>query len=181
LSAAAISAHLGTRSIVLIGMMGVGKTSVGRRLAQRLELPFVDADSEIERAAGLSIPEIFAQHGEAFFRAGERRVVTRLLEQGPQVLATGGGAWMDADTRAAIGRDGLSIWLKADPELILRRVRKRSNRPLLKTADPEATLRALLAEREPVYALADMTVRSSDTPHEAVVTDLLAALTAFLR
>lgn len=177
---ALVRERLGGRSVVLVGMMGAGKTSVGRRLAQRLGLGFVDADAEIERAAGLTIPEIFATHGEAFFRAGERRVVARLLEAGPQVLATGGGAWMDEETRVRIAARGVSVWLRADVDLIMRRVRKRANRPLLRTADPEATVRELLAEREPVYAQADITIRSSDTPHEAVVVDVVAALSAYL-
>ena len=180
LAPAALRARLGKRSIVLVGMMGAGKTSVGRRLAQRLGIGFVDADAEIERAAGLTIPEIFATHGEAFFRTGERRVVARLLEAGPQVLATGGGAWMDEETRTRIAGRGVSIWLRADVDLIMRRVRKRANRPLLKTADPEATVRTLLAEREPVYALADITIQSADTPHEAVVADVVTALSAHL-
>lgn len=176
----ALRERLAGRSIVLVGMMGAGKTSVGRRLAQKLGLPFADADAEIERAAGLSIPEIFATQGEAFFRAGERRVVARLLDGEQLVLATGGGAWLDAGTRARIAERGISVWLKADIDLIMRRVRKRANRPLLKTADPEATVRALLAEREPVYAQADITIRSADTPHETVVLDVVAALAAHL-
>ena len=161
--------RLGARSIVLVGMMGSGKSTVGSRLAARLALPFVDADHEIEVAAGMSIPDIFASRGEAEFRAGEQRVIARLLTQGPQVLATGGGAFMNADTRARIAERGVSIWLKADPDTLMRRVRKRGNRPLLQTSDPEATLRALLAEREPVYALADLTVTSRDDPHDVVV------------
>lgn len=173
---ASVRERLGARSVVLVGIMGAGKTSVGRRLGQRLALGFVDADAEIERAAGLTIPEIFAAHGEAFFRAGERRVVARLLEGGSQVLATGGGAWLDEGTRTRIAERGVSVWLKADIELVMRRVRKRANRPLLKTADPEATMRALLAEREPVYGLADIVIRSNDTPHDVVVSDVLDAL-----
>ena len=161
--------RLGARSIVLVGMMGSGKSTVGSRLAARLALPFVDADQEIEVAAGMSIPDIFASRGEAEFRAGEQRVIARLLTQGPQVLATGGGAFMNADTRARIAERGVSVWLKADPDTLMRRVRKRGNRPLLQTSDPEATLRALLAEREPVYALADLTVTSRDDPHDVVV------------
>jgi shikimate kinase len=173
---AAVRAAIGRRSIVLIGMMGAGKSSVGRRLAQALELPFVDADTEIESAAGMTIPDIFATHGEAYFRAGEARVLARLLEDGPQVLATGGGAWMNPETRERIGKAGLSIWLKAEVEVLLRRVRKRGGRPLLASSNPEATLRALVEERYPVYALADLTVISSDAPHEHVVADLLDAL-----
>ena len=170
------------RSIVLVGMMGVGKSSVGRRLAVRLSVPFVDADSEIETAAKMTIPEIFARHGEPYFRSGEARVIARLLEGGPQVLATGGGAFMNADTRALIRQKGVSVWLHADLDVLLRRTSKRrSDRPLLQTDDPSETLRALLAEREPVYALADLTVQSRDVPHEAIVADVMTALAAYLK
>jgi shikimate kinase len=170
------------RSIVLVGMMGVGKSSVGRRLAARLSIPFVDADSEIEAAAKMTIPEIFARHGEPYFRSGEARVIARLLESGPQVLATGGGAFMNADTRALIRQKGVSVWLHADLDVLLRRTSKRrSDRPLLQTDDPSETLRALLAEREPVYALADLTVQSRDVPHEAIVADVMTALAAYLK
>ena len=170
------------RSIVLVGMMGVGKSSVGRRLAARLSIPFVDADSEIEKAAGMTIPEIFARHGEAYFRSGEARVLARLLESGPQVLATGGGAFMNEDTRALIKLKGVSVWLHADFDVLLRRTSKRrSDRPLLQTEDPGETLRALLAEREPTYALADLTVQSREVPHEAIVADVMTALAAYLK
>lgn len=172
---------LGGRAIVLVGMMGSGKSSVGRRLAGRLGLPFVDADTEIETAAGMTIPEIFAQRGEAEFRDGERRVISRILTtRAPLVLATGGGAFMNAETRQRVKELGISVWLKAEPDVLMRRVRKRSNRPLLQTADPEATLRRMLAEREPVYALADLTIQSSDEPHEIVVGDTIAALGGYL-
>ena len=164
------------RSLVLVGMMGAGKTSVGKRLALKLGLPFIDADEEIEAGARMTIPEIFEKFGEPYFRDGERRVIARLLESGPCVLATGGGAYMNASTRERIAKAGVSVWIKPDPEVLMRRVRKRSNRPLLQTADPEATLRALLAERNPVYALADITVEAHDGPHEAVVDMILAAL-----
>jgi len=180
--AALILAALGRRSIVLVGMMGVGKSSVGRRLAARLSIPFVDADSEIENAAKMTIPEIFARHGEAYFRNGEARVIARLLESGPQVLATGGGAFMNADTRALIQAKGVSIWLNADFDVLLRRTSKRkSDRPLLQTEDPAQTLRALLGEREPTYALADLTVQSREVPHEAIVADAMKALAAHLK
>jgi shikimate kinase len=179
--AAAVAARLGGRSIVLIGMMGVGKSSIGRRLGARLGLPFVDADGEIEQAAGMSIADIFARHGEAEFRAGEARVIARLLGGGPQVLATGGGAVMNAATRALIKEKGVSIWLSADLDLLIRRISKRkAERPMLQTEDPAATLRELLAIREPVYAQADITVRSRDVPHDAVVTEMIDALAAFL-
>jgi shikimate kinase len=179
--AAAILALLGSRSIVLVGMMGVGKSSIGRRLATRLGVPFVDADSEIEKAAGMSIADIFARHGEADFRSGEARVIARLLDGGPQVLATGGGAVMNADTRAAIKAKGVSIWLSAEFEVLMRRINKRKNeRPLLQTADPEATLRQLLVAREPVYAQADLTVQSREVPHDAIVSEIMTALAALL-
>jgi shikimate kinase len=171
-----IRERLGRRSIVLVGMMGAGKTTIGRRLAARLQLPFVDADHEIEQAAGKSIPEIFADHGEAYFREGERRVIARLLSGGPFVLATGGGAFMDAATREAVARQAVSVWLKAEFDVLMRRVRRRPNRPLLQTADPEATMRELMDRRYPVYAQADVTVLSRDAAHEAIVDDVVAAL-----
>src|SRR5277367_7121424 len=174
LPAAPILARLGSRSIVLVGMMGVGKSSIGRRLAARLGVPFVDADSEIETAADMSIPDIFARHGEAYFRNGEARVIARLLESGPQVLASGGGAVMNADTRAAIKAKGVSIWLKAELDVLMRRIAKRkTERPMLQTPDPAATLRQLLAEREPVYALSDLTVQSREVPHDAIVGEIM--------
>src|ERR1700676_3003914 len=179
-SAAAILALLGSRSVVLVGMMGVGKSSIGRRLAARLGVPFIDADSEIEKAAGMSIADIFARHGEADFRSGEARVIARLLDGGPQVLATGGGAVMNADTRAAIKIKGVSIWLAAEFDVLMRRINKRKNeRPLLQTADHAATLHQLLAAREPIYAQSDITVQSREVPHEAIVTDIVMALAAF--
>src|SRR4029077_2563975 len=178
-SSPAILTRLGDRSIVLIGMMGVGKSSIGRRLGSRLGVPFVDADPEIERAAGMSIADIFARHGEAAFRSGEARVIARLLNGGPQVLATGGGAVMNPETRALIQERGVSIWLSAEFELLLRRIRKRkAERPMLQTADPAATLRELLAEREPIYAKADLTVQSRDVPHDAVVAEIVEPLRA---
>jgi shikimate kinase len=180
-TAAAVVARLGDRSIVLIGMMGVGKSSIGRRLGARLGIPFIDADAEIERAAGMSIADIFARHGEAAFRSGEARVIARLLNGAPQVLATGGGAVMDPATRALIQQRGVSIWLSAEFELLLRRISKRkADRPMLQTADPAATLRELLAAREPIYALADLTVQSRDVPHDAVVAEIIDRLAAFL-
>ncbi len=180
--AAPILNALGRRSIVLVGMMGVGKSSVGRRLAARLSIAFVDADAEIEKAAGMSIPEIFARHGEPYFRGGEARVIARLLESGPQVLATGGGAFMNPDTRALVKDKGVSIWLHADFDVLLRRTSKRrSDRPLLQTDDPAETLRRLLAEREPTYALADLTVQSREVPHEAIVADMMMALASYLK
>ena len=176
---AAIVAALGRRSVVLIGMMGAGKSSVGRRLATRLGLKFVDADTEIEAAAGMSIADIFAAHGEDYFRSGEARVIARLLEGGPQVMATGGGAVMNPDTKALIRGKGVSLWLDADYEVLLRRVLRRTDRPMLKTADPAETLRRLLAERKPVYAQADLILRSRDAPHETIVNEALAALALY--
>lgn len=179
---AELRAALGQRAVVLVGMMGSGKSSVGKRLATRLGLPFSDADTEIETAAGMTIPEIFAQRGEAEFRDGERRVISRVLStRAPLVLATGGGAYMNAETREKIAALGISIWLKADADVLMRRVRKNSKRPLLQTPDPEGTLRRLLAEREPTYALADLTLVSRDEPHEVVVDGAVAALESFLR
>ena len=172
------AAALGGRSVILVGMMGAGKTSVGKRLAAKLGLPFVDADAEIEAGAQLTIPEIFERFGEPYFRDGERKVIARLLNGGPLVLATGGGAFMNAATRDAIARHGLSIWLKPSFEVLLARVRKKSNRPLLKTADPEQTLRRLIEERSPTYALADFTVESHDGSHDSVVEAILNRLDA---
>jgi shikimate kinase len=179
-SEAAILAGLGKRLIVLVGMMGVGKSTVGRRLATRLRLPFVDADTEIETAAGMTIPEIFESRGEDYFRNGEARVIARLLDGEPAVLATGGGAFMREETRRRIHDKAVSIWLKADADVIMRRVRRRADRPLLQTADPEGTVIRLLTEREPVYQLADITICSRDVPHDRVVEDCLEALRAFL-
>lgn len=167
---------IGRRSIVLVGIMGCGKSTVGKRLAHRLGLEFVDADSEIERAANMTVAEIFAEHGEDYFRSGEERVIARLLREGPQVLATGGGAFMSEATRTAIREQGLSVWLKVDLATAMTRVRRRATRPLLRNPDPEGTMRKLLAEREPVYAQAAMTVRSRDVPHEAVVDQIVLTL-----
>src|ERR1700754_1735368 len=173
---AALVHALGQRSIVLVGMMGAGKSSVGRRLAQRLGIPFVDADTEIEKAAGMSIPDIFATRGEPDFRAGEARVIARLLDGGPQGLATGGGAFMNADTRAGIGAKGVSIWLNADLETLMRRIKRRHDRPLLHTDDPAATLLQLIEARYPIYALADFTVQSREVPHDKIVDEIVAVL-----
>ncbi len=171
-----VAAALSGRSVVLVGMMGAGKTSVGKRLAAKLGLPFVDADAEIEAGAQLTISEIFERFGEAYFREGERKVIARLLKSGPMVLATGGGAFMNATTRDNIARHGLSIWLKPSFDILLARVRKKSNRPLLRTADPEETLRRLLDERSPTYALADFTIESVDAAHDSVVDAVLGRL-----
>ena len=173
---AAIVAALGARSVVLVGMMGAGKSSIGRRLATRLSIPFVDADMEIEKAAGMSIPDIFATRGEPDFRAGEARVIARLLESGPQVLATGGGAFMNPEIRTAIGGKGVSVWLKAEADVLMRRIKRRHDRPLLQTEDPAETLRQLIDARYPVDALADFTVQSREVPHDKIVDEIIAAL-----
>ena len=171
---------LGRRSIVLVGIMGCGKSSVGRRLAQRLGLPFVDADAEIEAAANMTISEIFAAHGEAEFRRGEEKVIARLLQNGPQILATGGGAFINEHTRKAIADAGISVWLKADLETVFARVSKRSNRPLLRNPDPKGVLTKLMAERDPIYAEAELTVWSRDVPHETVMNDIISAVEGHL-
>jgi shikimate kinase len=174
-SDAHLLAALGSRSLVLVGMMGAGKSSIGRKLAQRLSLPFVDADTEIEHAAGMSISEIFAKHGEPYFRAGEARVIARLLDGGPQILATGGGAFMHPQSREAIRAKGISIWLKAEYDVLMKRIKRRSDRPMLKTDDPGETLRRLMQERDPVYAEADITVHSRDVPHEMIIAEIISA------
>src|ERR1700712_443924 len=178
---AEITAALGRRSIVLVGMMGAGKSTIGRRLAARLRLPFLDADIEIEAAhAGMTIPEIFATHGEPYFRDGEARVIARLLDNGPAVIATGGGAFMREETRNRIRDRAVSIWLKADADVIMKRVKRRADRPLLQTEDPAATVSRLLEAREPVYQSADLTIWSRDVPHDRIVDECLDALRALL-
>ncbi len=164
------------RPVVLVGLMGAGKSSIGRRLAARLGVKFVDADSEIEAAAGCPIPEIFERHGEAAFRDGERRVIARLLDGGPQVLATGGGAFMDAETRARIAEGAVSVWLRADLDVLVERCSRKRNRPLLEGGDARAILSTLIEERYPTYAEADIVVDSVNGPHEEVVERIVAAL-----
>jgi shikimate kinase len=171
---------LPAKTVVLVGLMGAGKSCIGRRLAHRLGLAFVDADHEIERAAGCSIAEIFTRHGEADFRDGERRVIARLLESPVHVLATGGGAFMDPRTRALIRERAISIWLRADLELLLRRVSRRTDRPLLQVAEPRAKLAELMAQRSPAYAEADITVDSADGPPDVTLDRVIDALDAFL-
>jgi shikimate kinase len=180
ISETAMVAALGARSLVLVGMMGAGKSSIGRRLAARLGIAFVDADNAIEEAAGMTIPDIFATYGEAYFRAGETRVIARLLEGGPQVLATGGGAFMNPDTRAAIVAHGVSVWLKADFDVLMRRIKRRQDRPLLKTDDPGETLRTLMTERYPVYEQAEITIQSREVPHDKIVDEIVSALASVL-
>ncbi len=170
--------NIGQRPLVVVGLMGCGKSSVGKRLAFKLKLPFVDADDEIERAAAKTINEIFADHGEAHFRTGERKVIARLLGNGPQVLATGGGAFINPETRRRIKEVAISIWLRADLPILMRRVSKRDHRPLLRNANPEATMRKLIEERYPIYAEADMTIDSRDEPHDVIVTEIISRLAA---
>jgi shikimate kinase len=177
---AEIMAALGTRSVVLVGMMGAGKSTIGRRLSARLRLPFLDADTEIEAAAGMSISDIFDNHGERHFRDGEARVIARLLDSGPAVLATGGGAFMREETRSRITGKAVSIWLKADADTIMKRVKRRADRPLLQTADPTATVGRLIGEREPVYQNADITIWSREVPHEKIVDECIEALHGLL-
>lgn len=175
-SAADLRSALGARAIVLVGLMGCGKSSIGKRLAAKLNLPFVDADEEIERAAAKSINEIFADHGEAHFRDGERRVIGRLLANGAQILATGGGAFINPETRAKIREAGISVWLRAELPVLMRRVLKRDTRPLLRGADPEAVMRELIEKRYPIYAEADITVESREVHHEVIVSEIIDAL-----
>src|SRR5262245_45202534 len=177
---AEITSALGKRSVVLIGMMGAGKSTIGRRMAARLRLPFLDADTEIETAAGMSIPDIFETHGEPHFRDGEARVIARLLDSGPAVIATGGGAFMREETRNRVRDKAVSIWLKADVDIIMKRVKRRADRPLLQTEDPVATVSRLLEVREPVYRTADLTILSRDVPHDRIVEECIDALRARL-
>jgi len=171
---------LNGRNIVFVGMMGSGKSAIGKRLAANLELPFIDADTAIEEAAGMSIPDIFNTFGEPYFRDGERKVIARLLGEGPMVLATGGGAFMNEETRALIEERATSVWLKDDLDTLMERVKRKNNRPLLQTADPQATMDRLLKEREPFYAMADVIVESRNESHESVVEAVTDALIAFL-
>ncbi len=171
-----IREKLGNRPIVLVGLMGAGKSSIGRRLAEKLEIPFVDADHEIEVAADKTIPEIFNDHGEAYFREGERRVISRLIENGAQILSTGGGAFINEETRQSIHTHGISVWLKADLPLLMKRVMKRADRPLLQTEDPEAVMQKLMDQRYPVYATADVTIESRDVQHTQMVNEVIKVL-----
>lgn len=172
---------IGHRPIVLIGMMGAGKTTVGRRLAARLGRHFVDSDEEVEKAAGMTIEDIFRAHGEADFRAGEVKVIARLLKDGNIVLGTGGGAFINPETRALVKSSAVSVWIKADFELLFQRVSRRSNRPLLKTANPRETLQKLIEARYPIYAEADVTVVSRDIPQDQVAGEVIDALAEHLR
>ena len=169
------------RSIVMVGLMGAGKSSIGRRLATRLGLPFVDADNEIEKAAGCSISEIFDRFGEKAFRDGERKVIARLMDGPMQVLSTGGGAFMDDETRALIAERGLSVWLRADLDLLVQRCSRRNTRPLLQNGDPREILQKLIDERYPVYGESDITVDAGDRDHEDTVDYVIEQLNAYAR
>jgi shikimate kinase len=171
---------LAGRPIVFVGLMGAGKTAIGRRVAQMLDLPFVDSDHEIETVSRMSVPDLFERYGEPEFRALERRVITRLLEEGDRVISTGGGAFMNEDTRRAIARHGISIWLKAELDVLMERVSKNKNRPLLKNDDPRAVMQRLMRERYPVYALADLTVQTRDVTKEVIASETVEALGAWL-
>jgi shikimate kinase len=174
--AAKLLRRLGGRSIVFVGLMGAGKTAIGRKVAEALALPFIDSDHEIETVSRMSVPELFESYGETEFRALERRVIARLLNGGPQIVSTGGGAFMDENTRSAIAAAGLSVWLDADLDTLMERVAKRQNRPLLKTADPRAVMQRLMQDRRPVYALADIRVHSRPERKEIIAGEVLAAL-----
>jgi shikimate kinase len=167
---------LGSRSIVFVGLMGAGKTAIGRRVAAALDLPFTDSDQEIETVSRMTIPELFERYGEAEFRALEQRVILRVLENGPRILSTGGGAFMNAQTRAAIAEHGLSVWLKADLDILMDRVSKKQNRPLLKNADPRGTLEKLMLERYPVYAEANLTVPTREERKEVIAAEVIEAI-----
>jgi len=171
-----IRSALKGKNIVFVGMMGSGKSAIGKRLAANLDLPFMDADNEIEAAAGMPIPDIFDSFGEDHFRSGERKVIARLMDEGPMVLSTGGGAFMNEETRTLITDNAISVWLKADIETLLQRVKRKDNRPLLKAGDPEEIMRNLLAEREPYYKLASVIVESRNETHEKVVESVVEEL-----
>ena len=176
-----LAERLAGKPLVLVGMMGAGKTTVGRRLASRLDRQFLDSDEEIEKAAQMTIPEIFEQRGEPEFRAGETRVIARVLKDDGIVLATGGGAFVNGDTRALIKSQAVSVWLKAEVDILFERVSRRSNRPLLKTANPRGTLEKLVEDRYPIYAEADVTVISRDVPQDVVAGDVIDAVLAYLK
>lgn len=179
-TAASLREKLGRRSVVLVGLMGAGKSTIGRKLASMVGLRFLDADTEIETVSRMTVPELFDAYGEAEFRDLERRVIARVLETGPMVLATGGGAYMNEQTRQAIAAEGVSVWLKADLDVLFDRVGRRQNRPLLKTSDPRATLGKLLEDRYPVYAQADVTVLSRDEKKEVIAQEVIEALVQYL-
>ena len=169
---------LSHKLLVLVGLMGAGKSAIGRRIAARLNMKFLDADTEIELAAGQSISDIFAEHGEAHFRDREEKIIERLLVDGPVILATGGGAFMSEVTRANIKTNGLSVWLRADLDVLMERVGRRDHRPLLKTEDPRAVMQNLIDQRYPIYAQSDIIVESRDVAHEVIVHEILTAIAA---
>ena len=175
-----IRRRLGERAVVFVGLMGAGKTAIGRKLAQALDVPFVDSDHEIESVSRMTVPELFERYGEPEFRALEQRVIERLMKEGPRVVSTGGGAFMNAQTRAAIALNGVSIWLKADLDLLMERVAKKQNRPLLRNPDPRAVMQKLMADRYPVYALADVIVETRDARREIITAESLQALASHL-
>lgn len=179
-SVSAVRDRLGDRVIVFVGLMGAGKTAIGRQLAQALGLAFIDSDHEIENVSRMTVPELFERYGEPEFRALEQRVIERLLREGPRVVSTGGGAFMNAQTRAAIAEHGVSVWLKADLDLLMERVAKKQNRPLLKNPDPRAVMEKLMADRYPVYALANLTVETRDARREIITDETLQALAGYL-
>lgn len=179
-SATDILTRLSGRSIVFVGLMGAGKTAIGRKVATELGIPFIDSDHEIESVSRTTIPDLFELYGEPEFRSLEQRVIGRLLEGGPQVLSTGGGAFMNASTRETIANRGLSVWLKADIDVLMERVSKKQNRPLLKNADPRGVMQRLMDERYPVYALADITVPTRDDAKEVIAREVIAAISARL-
>ncbi|HVW55145.1 MAG TPA: shikimate kinase [Rhizobiaceae bacterium] len=176
----ALTTRLGDRSIVFVGLMGAGKTVIGRKVSQMLDLPFIDSDHEIEEISRMTIPDLFDTYGETEFRALEQRVIERLLKTGPQVLSTGGGAFMNTETRRNIAERGISIWLEADLDLLMERVAKRPNRPLLRTPDPRAVMRRLMDERYPIYASARITVRTRDEKREIIAAEVLEGLAGLL-
>lgn len=178
--AADLTVQLGNRSVVFVGLMGAGKTAIGRKVATAMGLPFVDSDNEIETVSRMSVADLFERYGEPEFRALESRVIQRLLEQGPQVVSTGGGAFMNEQTRQAITAHGLSVWLKAELDVLMERVGKKPNRPLLKNADPRGTMQRLMAERYPVYALADITVETREDRREVIAAEAVDALRRYL-
>lgn len=179
-SSSDLLARLGSRSIVFVGLMGAGKTAIGRKVATTLGLPFTDSDHEIENVSRMTIPELFERYGEAEFRSLEQRVILRVLENGPQILSTGGGAFMNEQTRGAIAQHGLSVWLKAEIDILMDRVSKKQNRPLLRTANPRAVLEDLMLQRYPVYALADLTVPTRDERKEIIAGEVTEAVARHL-
>ena len=178
---ALILSRLGSQSITIVGLMGAGKSVIGRKVASKLKIPFVDADAEIEKAAKMTVADIFASYGEPEFRRLEKSVIKRVLESGPQILATGGGAYMDDETRAIIGQNGISLWLSADIDLLMQRVSKKTTRPLLRNPDPRGVMEDLINERYPVYGLADLEVASQDVSKDEMTNNLISAIAEYMR